>query len=61
MCLWIGESVKCREIESTNRKSANHKTVGPQIANPQTPSFAEGPQIDNYISAQICGTYLRTA
>ncbi len=32
--------------KSTNYKFANHrKILGPQIANPQSATFAEGPQI----------------
>ncbi len=39
-------------------KSTNHRKTGPLIANPQSDTFAEGPQIanlTNYLSPQICG------
>jgi hypothetical protein len=45
------------------RKSQIAKNVcsPSQIANPQIATFAEGPQIYQKLSPQICGTYLRNA
>ncbi len=50
--IWKGKVIYLRTCGSF--KSANHKKLGPQKANPQRVTFAEGPQILKSTNLRIC-------
>jgi hypothetical protein len=53
----VRQKARVRNLKATQYKSANNKKrLSPQIANPQSVIFAEGPQnLTNYKRPLICG------